>query len=256
MHIKNQIMSKPRAFTLIELLVVIGVIAVLAGLLLPALMRAKERPRRIHCVNNLSQLVLASQMYAHDDVRQSFSAKQQEDDQNLNWLLPYVGQNKVFICPSTRNVVRTNVGIAPYTFEPGLVDVFRMANTRDGPGMSYQGFGFLGINVDTFEEIPVYGGTRIINGIRKGLNNIQAYRHFHDAFGLKGVIPGPSQMWLMIDDGVRGLWFYPDTQDNHGAAGSHVGFCDGHVEWLSQSKYVYSYELSQDENRTGIPMTY
>jgi hypothetical protein len=59
-----------------------------------------------------------------------------------------------------------------------------MADTRDGPGMSYQGFGFLGINVDTFEEIPVYGGTRIINGIRKGLNNIQAYRHFHDAFGL------------------------------------------------------------------------
>src|SRR5260221_688177 len=51
-------------FTLVELLVVIGIIAVLVGLLLPSLRKARDSANRVACMSNMRQTSLAIQMYA------------------------------------------------------------------------------------------------------------------------------------------------------------------------------------------------
>ncbi|HXG47331.1 MAG TPA: type II secretion system protein [Methylomirabilota bacterium] len=86
-------------FTLIELLVVIAIIGILAGMLLPALGRAKETARRIHCVNNLRQLMLSVQMYA-DDFDGEYPSRIRPQ-----WafrLKPYYADERLLICPTDR----------------------------------------------------------------------------------------------------------------------------------------------------------
>jgi prepilin-type N-terminal cleavage/methylation domain-containing protein len=108
-------MKTQGGFTLIELLVVIAIIAVLMGILMPGLRKAREQARKVACQSNLGQLAKALEMYEIDHDYKRFEMRKDASETNGYWwgkLVTYFGNNDyakdiregkvidVLMCPS------------------------------------------------------------------------------------------------------------------------------------------------------------
>ena len=218
-----------------ELLTVILIVGALLAVLLPALSRTRERGQRLACLINVQQLALGSILYADEDPDGNFIGAQIKDT-DLNWLYrKQVPELRTYACPSTRNRVRPEAVVSSSRV---LVDLIDTATYTESVGISYR-------------VIPSFG--RPGAAVAKTQASVLNYAHQRSAFGMKGWIPGPSQVWLYADSdkrrpGVAGsIANWPDASDNHAATGGNVGFSDGHAEFVPQRDYFYRYELSQDE---------
>ena len=176
-----------RWFTLIELLVVIGIIAILAGLLLPTLAKAKEKAKQATCLNDVKQLCMGFMMYM-EDANERFPSYTNGNggagtrggwvyydgfpvpssgnfDVELGVLYEYVGNREVYHCPSDKTGSLCSYGVNSDTRGACLADI---DNPTDTPLLLEEGTGAAKTTNDGFFDIDCSPRDYVVNRHGKG----------------------------------------------------------------------------------------
>ena len=89
-----------RAFTLVEIIVVIAIVGILAGLLLPALLRSRAEARKMECMSQLKQIGHFLEMYRQEH---KVGGTEQNPHRLTHLVHEYKANPKLFVCPSDRS---------------------------------------------------------------------------------------------------------------------------------------------------------
>ena len=214
-------MKRLRAFTLLELLVVVVVMAVLASLLLPALVRARARVQAIACVSNLKQWSLATLLYVgdHDDwLPPEGTPNPGESATNSGW---YVQLPLELGLPRYHDQPwRTNPAV-----NPGRSVWICPANPRRSNG----------------RNLFHYCLNEHINGTGTGNLPVRL-----------GNLPSPTTLvWLFDTRNLPAVGYWNYVPTNRHANGAQFAFLDGHVLRLGAREY---WDFAVDDGRIDNPL--
>ena len=251
--------SRAHGFTLIELLVVIAIIAILAGLLLPSLAKAKEQGRSTACKSNMHQIVLGMLLYA-DDSRDYLPWPGDVDrDLDPDWV--FGGQDNTE-ANTPAQWKKPGYGFhaeagSVFSYVTSRPRVERAVYLRGGSPAAYEA-------ANTNLVFPVYrcpstgplGAAQRVNFSMNPFLDPKSHPPVAPRGVLHASIVNPVQKLLLFNEDprtMRNASFYPEGTAANGRFVVHngrvnMGYCDGHLEPM-KDQMVRDIQLPKNVDR-------